>query len=201
MGLVDLATAKEWLPHLVDTTGPHSGNALTDDELQSYIDAASKTAERVARRKLSADDYVEVCDGPGRRELLLSQWPILSVTSVIISSDGSFSTTDPESSDTYEIDGAPGVLARRSLWPEGYRNIQVTYRAGYELPANGGDYTVPEDLERAVIEVIDWMRQRDLNQTIGIRTVIGADGLQTSYSLDVPMSARSVFESYGEVKI
>lgn len=201
MGLVDLATAKEWLPHLVDTTGPQSGNALSDDELQSYIDAASTTAERVANRKLSAADYVEVYSGPGKRELLLAKWPILSVAEVKIASDGDFDGTTAEDSDTYEIDGSFGLLIRRSGWSNGYRNIQVSYRAGYELPSTGGDYTVPEDLERAVVEVIDWMRQRDLNQTIGIRTVVGADGLQTSYALDVPMSARNVFEAYREVRV
>jgi len=198
--LIDLATAKEWLPHLVETAGPTAAGR-TDSELQSYIDAASTTAERLAGRNLAARDYTAIYSGDGSRELRLSGWPILSVTSVKIASDGDFSSATAEDSGTYEIDQATGTLIRRSRWSSGYRNIEVTYRAGYELPATGGNFTVPEDLERAIVEVIDWMRQRDLNQTVGIRTTIGADGLQTSYSLDVPMSARNVFDSFREVRV
>ena len=200
MGLIDLATAKSWLPHLVETAGP-TATGVADNELQAYIDAASTTAERVAGRHLAARDYTEIYSGDSSRELRLSGWPILSVTSVKIASDGDFSGAVAEDSSIYEIDQATGTLIRRSRWTKGFRNIEVTYRAGYELPATGGNFTVPEDLERAIVEVIDWMRQRDLNQTVGIRTTIGADGLQTSYSLDVPMSARSVFHSFREVRV
>lgn len=202
MSLVSLATAKEWLPHLVDSAGP-SAPGLSDEDLQRYIDAASRSAERVARRDLAASDYTEVLSGGGCQELMLGHWPVESITSVKISSDGSFDAVD-EVTD-YDNDADIGLLFRRSGWQRGTRNIQVVYRAGYGLEADGGEedptYLVPDDLQRAVCEVIDWMYQRDRNQTIGIRTVVGADGLETSYSLDVPLSARSVFDSYREVRV
>ncbi len=198
--LVDLNTAKAWLPHLVQTAGPAS-NSLTDEEMERYIEAASQAAERVSRRNLAARNYIDVYSGRGHNELLLMYWPVIAVTGVRIAADGMFDDAVDEPSDSYELADQCGGLIRRRSWPTGYRSIRVSYRAGYELPSVGGVHVVPSDLERAVCEVIDWMRQRDLNQTIGIRTTIGADGLQTSYSLDVPLSARRVFESYQEVRI
>lgn len=199
MSLVDLDTARAWLPHLDETTGPGS-SGLADADLQRYIDAASTTAERVSGRQLAARDYIEITSGSGNADLVLRYFPVQSVTSVQISGEGDFDSADPITD--YEIEPETGALLRRSGWTKGTRNIRVEYRAGYELDSvAGADYHVPDDLTRAVCEVIDWMYQRDRNQTIGIRTTIGADGLQTSYSLDVPMSARSVFEGYREVRV
>jgi uncharacterized phiE125 gp8 family phage protein len=199
--LVGLNTAKSWLPHLVESLGP-SAPGMTDEDLQRYIDAATTTAERVAGRHLAARDYAETYDGEGRRVLLLYRYPVQSVTSVKISTSGDFDAVSAEASDSYEVEPARGALIRRGSWARGYRSIKVEYRAGYELSTTAGaDHYVPDDLTRAVCEVIDWMYQRDRNQTIGIRTTIGADGLQTSYALDVPLSARSVFESYREVRV
>jgi hypothetical protein len=176
---------------------------MTDEDLQRYIDAATVTAERVAGRGLAARDRVEVVSGSGSKGILVSSYPVQSITSVKISGTGDFDAA--ETVTDYEIESESGMIYRRSLWPSGSRNIQVVYNGGYGLPVESPgtdpDYLVPDDLTRAVCEVIDWMYQRDRNQTIGIRTTIGADGLQTSYSLDVPLSARSVFESYREVRV
>jgi hypothetical protein len=200
--LVDLATAKSWLPHLVEALGP-SAPGMNDEDLQRYIDAATVTAERVAGRGLAARDRTEILSGIGTYWLSVSAYPVQSITSIKISGTGDFEAA--ETVTDYELEAESGMLYRRALWPEGSRNIQISYNGGYGLPAEAPgedpDYLVPDDLTRAVCEVIDWMWQRDRNQTIGIRTTIGADGLQTSYSLDVPLSARSVFESYREVRV
>jgi hypothetical protein len=202
MALVDLATVKAWLPHLVETAGP-SAPGISDADLQRYIDAASTTAERVCGRNLSARDYTETVNGSGSKELYTRGFPVQSVTSVKIAGIEEFAEVDPIID--YQLDAEIGMLYRRSGWPRGSRNIQVVYNGGYWLPAGEEEedptYLVPDDLTRAVCEVIDWMYQRDRNQTIGIRTTIGIDGLQTSYALDVPLSAKSVFESYREVRV
>jgi hypothetical protein len=202
VGLVGLNTAKSWLSHLVESLGP-SAPGMTDEDLQRYIDAATTTAERVAGRGLAARDRTEVLNGFATSWLSVSAYPVQSITSVKISGTGDFESA--ETVTDYELEAESGMLYRRSLWPSGSRNIQVVYNGGFGLPAGEGgedpDYLVPDDLTRAVCEVIDWMYQRDRNQTIGIRTTIGADGLQTSYALDVPLSARSTFESYREVRV
>lgn len=203
MALISLATAKARLPYLVASSGP-SAPGLSDADIQRYINDASGAAESVARRDLAASDYTEIVSGNGRYEIMLGHYPVESITSVKIASDGGFDSADAVTD--YELDADSGILYRRtSVWPKGNRNIQIVYRAGYGLEAGEGEedptYLVPDKLQRAVCEVIDWMYQRDRNQTIGIRTTIGADGLQTSYSLDVPLSARSVFESYREMRV
>jgi hypothetical protein len=90
-----------------------------------------------------------------RKHLILARKPVTAIASVVVDS----TTLDPSD---YEIDGANGLLSRLrrdqlSSW-HGCRKIVVTNTAGWLLPDQGGDRTLPYDIEKAVIDLVKLAR-------------------------------------------
>ena len=180
--LISIDTARAWIPGL---------SAMADPDLERMIGGASATADRLTGRALAAQDHVVTIHGSGRRELKVPHYPVQTITDVRIDAGGVFG---PETVVIdYDADLPTGFLYRRSGWPDGWRNVRVDMRAGYEIDG------APEDLQAAVAEVIEWMSRRVQEQAIGIRTITSPDGINTAFDLDVPMAARNVFKAYREV--
>lgn len=181
--IISLDTARSWIPGLA---------SLTDHDLERMIGAASAVADRLTGRTLAAMAHVVVIDGTGSKSLKAPHYPIQSITDVRIDSSGTFG--DDTIVTDYDEDHAGGYLYRRSGWPEGWRNVRLDMRGGYEVDG------APEDLQAAVAEVIEWMSRRVSEQAIGIRAITSPDGINTAFDLDVPMAARNVFKGYREVR-
>lgn len=134
---------------------PNSGvENLSDEMIEFYINFASDEIEQYTGRKLKAADYVdERYAGNEEVNLMLNQYPIISVSKVEFIEEGSgFVTFDQLE---YRVKKEEGFLYNRFGWrrlayssylsqkPEFYTEyISVDYRAGYE--------TIPANLQMAV---------------------------------------------------
>ncbi len=116
----------------------------TDDDfaLRLALAAASRAIEREINRQLGRQVHTEEVDGSGRPLLRLRHYPINRVDSVAVCS---VTVTD------YETEPASGMLRRLGCWPEGLRNVVVTYEAGYDLPTDDEPGTLPENYELACV--------------------------------------------------
>ncbi|MDQ0414231.1 head-tail connector protein [Mesobacillus stamsii] len=110
---------------------------VSDDELLiDLINASSVTIENYCKRKFKEQAYIaEEFDGTGKTHILLDQYPVKSIESVLIDN----TLIDPIE---YKIKKKNGVLLRTSgIWPKGEINIAVSYTAGFS--------EIPYDLELA----------------------------------------------------
>jgi len=173
-----------------------SGNVSTDDQTlcEHLINAVTEQAEIISRRKLKARTYgvgqqkPYDFDGNGRDRIILPAYPINSVTHLYIDSERAFgSTTEITATDYlfFEEDGM--IVYPDNTFSEGIRNVRIEYNAGYS--------TVPSILQQAVAEAVEWNLVRMRSLSIGKRGQ-SADGVNTSLEIEIPLSARRVFESY-----
>ena len=103
-----------------------------DDFFLSVIEGVSAAVEAYIGRSLWAADYVERYDGNGKDRIILDNYPVLSVSSVKING-----------ADVGGWDFANWLLMRPEGFTRGLRNVEVSYRAGYEY--------MPADIREAVM--------------------------------------------------
>lgn len=187
----------------------HMPESNTDDDklIQLLITAFSRyVLNRTGQTSFKqVNTYTEYYDGNGRQKMFLRNYPIVSITSLII---GSYSV--PQSQDTvspgfYIEDTRKSVAFRYSpnwmlpqlnqgLFPysfvTGQGNIQVTYTAGYQ--------SVPFDLQEACLEAIatnyrrkDWIDL--MSRSVSIQ---GGAGTTTFRSWELPPHAEAVINFY-----
>lgn len=126
--------------------------SLDAGEQSSLIEAASRYVKDYTQRAFLRTTYTEYLSGDGTKDLRLSHYPVLSVSSVTV--DG---TTETD----YVLLPDEGILVRGDStddpagsigWDRGTRNIVVTYI--------GGEILVPEPVKRAVILMAKELQQR-----------------------------------------
>jgi hypothetical protein len=166
-------------------------NLSEDDRTKAefILNATTARAEHIAKRLLAARSVTKDLDGTGASRLLLPVWPINSVSRVNIDSAGTFDSADDIDSDDYRVyadEGFIGLVYR--TFPVGVQNVRVVW--------NGGFSPIPSDLQMAAIECLKWNLLRLAGESIGIRTVISSDGVNTGMEISIPLSAQRVFESY-----
>ncbi|ASS64673.2 phage head-tail connector protein [Paenibacillus sp. RUD330] len=117
-----------------------------DDLLQLMVEAASQSIEAYCRRSFRLQEYTERRSGSSQAYLELKNYPIMDVSSVKV---GGTLVTDAE------ILPEKGMLLRPGgVWASGIENVEVTYQAGYVLPADADhedSVTLPRPLEVACI--------------------------------------------------
>jgi len=139
--LTSLAALKRYL----QIEGPQH-----DDLLESLIEAVSAQFNQYTGRKLTAHDYSHLAadaaydpdnallDGSGQAELLLPQYPVISLSGVSL--DGQDLNLEG-----LVLDRAAGVLSLKSGgFPRGRGNLGLRYRAGFAA--------TPADLAQAALE-------------------------------------------------
>jgi hypothetical protein len=88
-------------------------------------------------------NYVEVWDSQGSDVLIPSEIPIASITSIKVSSDGSFDNVEPIAAIDYVIHPSKQFISMRNYrFPKGRGMVEVKYSAGYSA--------IPEDVQLAV---------------------------------------------------
>lgn len=133
----------------------------SDTYLERQINAVSEFIEKYCNRHFEKKTYTEKKAGNGRQKICLDQFPIVSVTSVIV--DGMFV-------DDYEVDEEAGMFYRKGRWNwqgdliglvgepgASFPNIVIEYIAGYVLPKDetiDNERTLPYDLEDATIQLV-----------------------------------------------
>lgn len=158
--LTTLATVKDELGIADDSQ---------DARLTRMIHAATRRFESECSRRFARADYTERIKGQGMNEILLGQWPVVSISSLTL--DG---VTLVENTDFTALPN-DGILPRDYIWrwaagghpdltndPDPYsarRNIEVSYTAGYVTPEMADQDSslvrdLPEDLEDACIRYV-----------------------------------------------
>lgn len=132
--LTTLAKLKEYLGIKTDTSDPLLERMLTE---------ASQYIQSWLNRNLNLTDYVELRDGTNGLALSTRQYPIKTVSKLMI--------------DGVEVPHASAVLGagfrfdeerivlNGSRFNRGFQNVEITYSAGYE--------TIPPEIEQAVIDM------------------------------------------------
>lgn len=117
--------------------------ATYDDLINQLINGASLNIEKYLNRKLVAQAYTsEKYDGDGEKRLYTKNFPINTVTSLILyepQTDTDLYTYTVN--DEYIIHGEKQYIYMWGGVPEGTQNIKITYNAGYA--------TLPEDIKLA----------------------------------------------------
>ena len=140
-------------------------NEQTDLIIELLINKASSWIERLTGRHLGKQSYRQWYDADGSQELVLIEYPIVSIES--IREDGKL--VDPRRYD-YGQTGHIGVVYRDEGWLKaGWRRglaydivapkrvIEVEYTAGYVLPKDATEddpQTLPADLEGLVWDMV-----------------------------------------------
>lgn len=159
--LTTLETVKKML-------GVSSGDNQYDELIVCLINAASAWIETQLNRRLGMATYIQRLPGSGSQELVLRQWPIVSVEYVRDARGGS---VIPAGSYSFQDTGDIGVLYKDDGWLfRGYIGglagdyiastayLEVKYTAGYVLPKDAdGEHpaTLPSDLEAVVWGVVE----------------------------------------------
>lgn len=159
-----MQTALTTLDHAKTVTGMGSISTY-DATLELLINRISSGVRSFLQRSLTRASYSEVIAPSSRPLLLLKEYPIVSVTS--LTCDGLALVLDQD----YRLDAqdkARGELYKENGWARSYlvrgltsdpfnavRSIEVTYIAGYYLPADvgyieGADASLPIDIQMVV---------------------------------------------------
>lgn len=122
-----------------------------DTLIEDLINRATYYLERRKyQRALKQRTFTgELYNGMGTRELRLSTFPVVSVSSVShVDDSGNESTIND-----YKIDGRRGILFRHSGWIDGVSNYKITWVGGYD--------PIPHWLEQECLMLVsDWYEGR-----------------------------------------
>jgi hypothetical protein len=183
-----------------------------DARLQTLVTNYSQNVlTRTSRSNLAAvESYTEVYSGNGRNQMQLREYPIVTVTSLVINGqtipqsqawNNPGWAIDPEGESTsIVLLGTPGRFGAgetvtQSAWfgTQSYRffkgmlNVNVAYTAGYD--------GTPEDLQQAATELVALMYRR--RQWIGQVTVNQPQVGTTSYlRLEMEIGTKGVIDRY-----
>lgn len=170
-----------------------ASDTTKDAFLTNLINRAYKILERYCSRVMKQATYVEYYDGDGSADLLVNQWPIISVASIYDDLNRVFDSGTLVPAADYVIYKERGLirinaldLVSQGIFQRGTQNIKLTYDAGYA--------TIPADLEDAGIQMVEHMFNRSatggfLSGSLGSRS--------ESYDNDqIPQAVRRTLNAY-----
>jgi hypothetical protein len=168
-----------------------------DVKLSLIIESANKLAKTYCRRTFVdyvSSDKVEYFNGNEYSTVLLSEFPVISITSVEIASDGVTYTALTEDEDyfvDYELDAihTPYQLPFTSGAAPAFKSVKVTYRGGFA--------EVPEDLRIAVLDLVEYYRQEEYTPRKSMDgSTIENLGFREGGGSSLPSHIKRVFEMY-----
>lgn len=162
---------------------------VTNSSIDVWLDALRIAAERAIKtycnQEFESQTVTEFQNGTGKREIVLRQVPVLSVTNLWLDNEGNFGSTSGSFSSTnlleygveYCLDydttyqstpiSKSGIVYRiRTVWPE--RDRQYTFnRVSYQRGPSYGNIkieyvagypSIPDDLQYAVCLMVSYMK-------------------------------------------
>lgn len=149
--LCSLAQVKSYL---------NKSDTADDTAIETIINAGSKEIENDLDRTFSSTTHTEYYSGnqqrAGSQKLFLRNWPITSITSIYNDANDppTFGADSLEDSSYYSYDDSeiPGmVYFYQSTLNPGFKNIKITYVAGYSRGTSPGasNDALPDDLQQA----------------------------------------------------
>ncbi len=187
MGL-PLITRAEYKAY-VGITSPNSDTVI--DALIPKVSALVKNYCRRTFIDYVNDAKVETTSGGYGENLLLEEYPIISVTSVGWSEDYGQNYTDLVEFTDYVVEVEKGYIVSLSAsgeWDKCLNGYQVTYTAGYE--------TLPEDLKLAVMDLVTYYIKNDAS--VHSPKAPGTNSVQIEYitSSAFPAHIKRVLDLY-----
>lgn len=177
--LTTLQNLKDWLQV--------SGKS-DDAVLQRLISAASAFIQQWLSRTLALASYTETYDGRGTRRAVLNNFPIVSVSSLVVDGVTIAAAAGPPWSNGYVFDQL-SISLYGYCFRAGFGNVQVSYSAGYA--------TVPLDIEQACLELIG-IRYKE-RERIGYRSKSIAGETVSFFVGDMTPSVKTALNPYRKV--
>lgn len=166
---------------------------LDDDQqtkIELLINSASAAANAYTKRLLKTRSYTELMNGTGKTTLLLPQYPVTELTSLYIDRNRVFGA-DTEITDYY-LDEKTGELYYKNTFPKIWKCVKGIFVAGFGVAL----YEIPEDIQIAVVETVQWYRARLSGEGIGVTAIQNPNGITTRFEADLPVSARRRLDPY-----
>ncbi len=154
--------------------GIPSGDTTADAVLSGLLARVADEAERYCNRvfELTSEAVEEICSGGST--IQLKRYPIVEIDSVEYLSGVASGVVEWTAIDNsnYYADSETGLLIPTlGAFPDGLRNIRVTYRGGWDSDTVSGEWL------QSVYEAVDWhfadrrMNQGLLTEAVGAATV------------------------------
>lgn len=156
----------------IKTLAGISGTA-EDSKLTLILNGVSAMIESYCARKFARGDYVETLSPSGRQYLIVKNWPVNSVASIVQNGYTLNPALTPIPDYIVQPYGKSGLIFRQIGWNgtwlydgilvdqivTGSKEIVVTYNAGYYLPGDSGyvigaDDSLPLDLQLVCQEMV-----------------------------------------------
>lgn len=162
-------------------------NTDHDSTINRLILGVEQMFDNETRRKLLQNtlDETEYYTGQGPH-LQLRRYPVISITSIVVSYDYTFNETALTENTDYRLinNGKKGVIYRvYSDWSSLEDSIQIAYRGGYcpagQTPGTG-EIVMPADLREAAIEQVCFLFQR--RNDLGLAGVSFEGGSMSKFS-------------------
>ena len=179
--LTTVANLQAWL-------GLTNVQQATADQLQRLVTSVSLWIQNKISRIIPDQPYVETRDGQGGTRMVLGNYPVIAVSSVVV--DGITIPPSPGPGQDGWVLSNDGVSLRGyTFTSQDVANCVIAYTAGYA--------TVPLDLEQACLELAS-MRWKERDR-IGNSSIAMA-GQQTNFIIkDMPPSVATVLQQYNKV--
>lgn len=119
------------------------------EALDQLILDASEWVESYLRRVVAATDITEVVKGKGYNRLILDQWPVNTVTSIVYDDDGG-------ASGTIDVSNIRPLYNGMIEWKHPYSHGPWRSTRTYTVEYNAGYDPIPANLKRATaLKVVD----------------------------------------------
>jgi len=149
------------VPDVKETMGIASSDLTWDNIITRAINQGTEMIEGWCGRRFQATDYVEYYDASYSQQLILRQYPIISLTSIeardTTLNNNSFNTV---TTDQYFVDNNAGVIDAISFFWGKYDQWRITYRAGFA--------TIPSDIAEACATLASYFAGTDPSQVAGV---------------------------------
>lgn len=189
---LDLITLDEFKTY----RGVTKGSDKEDSQITQLIATASDLIKTYCNRTFIdyyKTDKVEFFDGTKYNEVFLEEIPLLSVTEVATSTDGTTYTpldtalyfVDTDEDSIYSKDGITFVSS--SSFPK--RSLKITFKGGYETP--------PADIKQAAMDIVEYYRSeqftpRKMTNSMTLENI----GFRAGSSIGLPPHIKRILEMY-----
>src|SRR5262245_54566045 len=104
-----------------------TGTSTDDTALEHLVDRASMFANTYCGRQLLQKSYVEFYDGDGTKELMLNNYPIVSVTHLYDDPNRDYdASTELVADDDYLLESKAGIIRLPlTIFNKGIHNVKV----------------------------------------------------------------------------
>lgn len=156
VAVLTLAEAKEYLK--ITTSAE-------DVIISHLVNAVSQWINGYLNRHLVSKAHVEYYSGDGSLELVLKNYPIISITSVFVDDQRLWPSSSEVVAANMIVKKDSGILRAFNLlygWQPGESNIKISYTAGYTVATSGSEGggvtspgTMPYDIRLAAKLLLD----------------------------------------------